>query len=159
MHEVERLRKLVQDQRDRIETLEAEKDRTWALLEDMRGRLEAPKEPVRKGLLRRVIGSVAVLVVLAGISPLRSESGNAWLAASDGFRNGYVVGALDAFSLADGWAPHNFKWMMDCVASEGAEWTYGQLSAVLEKYLYDHPEERHFTSAGRLHNALVDVCS
>jgi len=51
------LQQLVREQRDRIEGLEADKERAWALLEDMRGKQPEPsKEPERKGLWGRVFG-------------------------------------------------------------------------------------------------------
>ena len=52
--EKELLKQLVQEQRNRIDGLEADKERVWALLEDMRGKPTESDKP--RGLFSRLFG-------------------------------------------------------------------------------------------------------
>jgi len=156
MHEVERLRKLVQDQRDRIETLEAEKDRTWTLLEELRGKEPEPsKEPERKGLWGRVFGSLAVMVLVGGLAqPSLGYTGNDWLGFSEEEKVGYVVGAYDGFRTVTA-GDDTLAWMSQCIEDK---WTPDQMVAVLEKFLEENPEKRHYLASDELYLAILEAC-
>jgi hypothetical protein len=144
-----------------IEDLRFEKQALEKLVGEQRERivgLERSARPERKGLWGRMFGSVAVLVLVVGLTqPLLASfhTGNDWLGQSEAQRNGYVAGAVDAFGTAADWESHNFAWMEECMITG---WTLGQTRAVLEKYFADHPEERHMAASSRLHNALVEAC-
>jgi len=159
LREIELLQRLVTEQKERITGLEADKERVWALLENMQGK---QPEPERKGLWGRVFGSVAVLVLVLGLAqPLMAEfqTGNDWLTQPELYKVGYVAGAFDAFLIADEWEKHDFGWMEECIGSGESSWTTGQMSAVLEKYYGDYPEERDFNASSNFHNALFEACN
>lgn len=145
-----------------IEDLRFEKQALEKLVGEQRGRiaaLECSAKPERKRLWGRVFGSVAVLVLMVGLTqPLLAgafDSGNSWLGKPEVYKIGYVAGAVDAFGMAAEWETHDFGWMAECTE---AGWTLAQVSAVLEKYLADHPEERHLIAAARLQNAIGKAC-
>jgi len=155
LREIGLLQRLVSEQKERITGLEADKERVWALLENMQSK---QPEPVRKGLWGRVFGSVAVLVLVVGlVQPLLAASafhnGTSLLGMSATYKNGYVAGAHDALQFV---AVSNvdLSWIDECLSG----WSGGQVRAVLEKYFEDHPEVRHLTAIAQFHLALVGAC-
>ena len=118
-------------------------------------------KPERKGLWGRVIGSVAVLVFVVGMAqPLLADAfdtGNKWLGSSEIYQLGYVAGAVDAFETVTLCGTHDYGWMVECTGG-GTGWTIGQVSAVLEKYFEDHPEDRHLIAASLVAYSLREAC-
>ena len=66
---------------------------------------------------------------------------------SDPGKSAYVAGAYDA-------GREKFPWMENCTP----DWSAGQLRAVFEKYLKEHPEDWAYTASSLLPRAVANVC-
>ncbi len=124
--------------------------------------LERAAKPERKGLWGRVIGSVAVLVFVVGLTqPLLAgfQTGTDWLDTPEAYKTGYVTGVFDAFDTATQWGVGDFGWMEECIVVGDASWTYDQVKAVVEMLYADNPQTRNLTTSSILHNALAAVCT
>jgi len=153
--EIELLQRLVTEQKERITGLEADKERVWALLENMQGK---QPEPDRKGLWGRVFGSVAVLVfVMSFTQPLSAyfTPGNDFVEYSEAQKKGYVEGVIDGFQFATDQRLYDFGWVVSCLASG---WTNNQLVAVADRYFETRPEKRNVATVYALHDALEEAC-
>jgi hypothetical protein len=148
-----------------IEELRIQNQALKQIVVEQRERLEGLEravKPDRKGLWGRIFGSLAVLVFVVGMAqPLMAfyQTGNSWLGMSELFRGGYVLGAYDAFQVANSWERHDFGWMDECTGTAGSgSWSASQMLAVLDKYYADHPENGNFIAASSLEVALREAC-
>jgi hypothetical protein len=67
----------------------------------------------------------------------------------------YVTGVIDGFSAAPlfGAPANKVKWYDNCIS----EMTNGQIVAIIDKYLKEHPEEWHWHMHVLIHNALREI--
>jgi hypothetical protein len=76
---------------------------------------------------------------------------------SEAFRIGYVTGVMDGIALAPmfGAPETNMKWVNNCLVGMDGN----QVTAIVDKYLKDHPESWHVQLNALVYSALIDVCN
>ena len=79
-------------------------------------------------------------------------SGQDYLKLSEIEQLNYVSGAYDSISESLGQIPNN--WLFSCTR----DWSLGQVTAVLTKWLKEHPERWHRPAAAELKLAIGSVC-
>ena len=94
-----------------------------------------------------------------------ADTGNEYLQWDERSRISYVRGVVDAWQhirRTGEWnrnpdmLPPFFKGVLVCMEQHG--WTVGQTVDIAEKYLRDHPEERHLRMASLVWGALWKAC-
>lgn len=110
-----------------------------------------------------------VLAVTLSTVPAHAIDGNAWLKLSATIRGIYVAGVVDSWGdvkdTSDGlkkasrdYTPgaieEQHRRLSDCTAGK----PYDQITAIVEKYMRDHPEVWHYSMASNILVAVWTTC-
>ncbi len=103
--------------------------------------------------------SFALLALVVAVIDAQSAdvTGNDFQQATSSLRLGYAVGLRSGLTIARTAQTHggDLTGLFRCL--DGM--TYGQVQAILDKYLADHPEEWDRTIATITINALANACA
>lgn len=107
----------------------------------------------------------SILAALLAITLIRSEAsamnGNRWMRLSEATQDLYVAGVMDAWEHVTAISKTNpeianFVRIVSCASDRGM--TYGQIAAIVKKYMKDNPAEWHYTMASLVWTAMNDAC-
>ena len=112
--------------------------------------------------MKRSVGLLALMCCLIP-APCIAYSGNEYRNSGDKFQYGYLGGVLEAFSfneamerqLLDKGQPLTAL-MTDCVKTR--HMPYGQVKAIIDKYLTDHPDEWDEPAVILIFRAVSNAC-
>jgi Ssp1 endopeptidase immunity protein Rap1a len=113
----------------------------------------------RKGL---TIVTLTLILFLPKV--LWGLTGNEWNTLSPASKQGYVWGVYDAWSnlhsldieVSKEEGNPILSRLVKCTIDK--RMTYGETSAIVEKYMRDHPEKWHYTMASLMWDAVDDAC-
>lgn len=111
--------------------------------------------------------SIKILVMSCSLYYAQSAlaiDGNHWNQLPNDRQNAYVMGVVDAWQNIIGYcgAPQGacfpVKGMFEPIVSCTSNRPYGQITAMVEKYMKDHPEGWHYDMASIIWTALSQAC-
>jgi len=112
--------------------------------------------------------ATAFLISLCSLFAIdaRAMNGNDWKKLSQGQQQGYIVGVVDTWMNIDQLLSYNPKERTGAVATgfttlakcvtQGM--TYGQMTAIVQKYIENNPSQWHYTMPSIIEAAFFEVC-
>jgi len=111
--------------------------------------------------------AIKILLVLFSLYYAQSAlaiDGNDWNKLPNDNQHAYTVGVIDAWQNIIGYcgAPQTacfpIKGMFESIVSCTSNRPYGQIAAIVAKYMKDHPEGWHYDMASIIFTALSQAC-
>jgi hypothetical protein len=101
-----------------------------------------------------ITATVLVLVAAGASGQYQRMTGNFWKDMPDIARVAYAAGFIDGM-IAATTAPDSSAGVAKCVADT---MPYGQINAIVSKYVADHPEKWHLNLSALAATALWEAC-
>ena len=107
----------------------------------------------------RRLGILTFLVIVGlttvAVGQTSTFTGNAFRRSPVSQRTGYAIGLVSGLSVAKFQGPEATGILVECLKGM----TYGQLLAIIEKYIADNPAEWHHHMNQIANDALVGACT
>jgi len=116
-----------------------------------------------------VVGLAFAVGIGVNTTPALALDGNKWRELSEGARFGYVAGVVDTwisvrvYSETDGkpepgYTPGFVESTLQLASNCVQSMTYEKIFAIVEKYVKEHPEHRHYAMASLVLIAVTAAC-
>ena len=116
--------------------------------------------------MKCILWTAILCAVLGSGTSADALNGNEWKKLPTDARQGYVGGVIDSWATLRGFiegakvSPGGAAIYTDLARCIGnREITYGQMNAIVDKYLADHPDKWDYSMAVLVWSAVYDVCN